>query len=393
MPPLKLWQLSALIFQAYFYGFTTSVEFEPCFPAVKDQPCNMTCRVQNLLETVDFYCNGTSRGACVPGVFCNPNIEIEGVNTLYFKIPSLSYASDNCDWTCLYGAVSSSVSNPTIFSGFSSSLILTNQTNEDKIDLTATAECVYPSNTTVRVQYREEQDTSGKYQYLTQQVDVQGFHIPGNCSSDIEKRIVAKYEVSRKHSLLGEKSVFLRMEFIQYLSATPSYTNDVGPFTFNKSSSSEENESSNLGLVLGLGFGLGIPGGAVVISLVFFIYHKKKSSSKPTKPSVNVKLITQTTAEFTVTFKPNAPPPTKLKVIVTAQTKRTKYYNVEVENGAPKPVTVELEDLTPSTSYMFEFAGENDAGEGPARTVSKNTQAFGTTERAMENIPFLQSGQ
>lgn len=90
------------------------------------------------------------------------------------------------------------------------------------------------------------QDTSGKYQYLTQQVDVQGFHIPGNCSSDIEKRIVAKYEVSRKHSLLGEKSVFLRMEFIQYLSATPSYTNDVGPFTFNKSSSSEGKTYNNV---------------------------------------------------------------------------------------------------------------------------------------------------
>lgn len=50
---------------------------------------------------------------------------------------------------------------------------------------------------------------------------------------------------------------------------------------------------------------------------------------------------------------------------------------LEVADGKPIEVTVKLEDLTPSTSYWFEFAGENDAGEGPARTVSKNTQAFG----------------
>lgn len=106
-------QISFVYFQD---GFTISVEFQPCFPAVKNQPCNMTCRVQDLLQAVNFYCNGTSRGACLTGVFCNPSIETEGGNTLHFQIPSLSYASDNCDWTCTYGAATSSVSNPTIFS-------------------------------------------------------------------------------------------------------------------------------------------------------------------------------------------------------------------------------------------------------------------------------------
>lgn len=273
MEPLKLRQLvSVLIFHSYFYGFTTSVEFEPCFPAIKNQPCNMTCKVPNLSQTVEFYCNTTSRGACVPGIFCNPSIETEGGNTLYFKIPSLSYASDNCDWTCLDGTVTSSVSNPTIFSGFSSDLILTNQTNEDKINLTATAECVYPYNTSVRVQYREEQDASEKYQYLTQQVDVQSFHVPGNCGNDIENSIVATYEVSRKHSLLGGKSVVLRMEFLQYISATPNYTTEVGPFTFVKSSDSEGCKYSDAELFLG-GFScfLIVFGITSIIMLIFLL--------------------------------------------------------------------------------------------------------------------------
>lgn len=50
-----------------------------------------------------------------------------------------------------------SILYPFIPGGISSGLIITNQTNEDKVNLTATAECVYPYNTTVRVQYREEQ--------------------------------------------------------------------------------------------------------------------------------------------------------------------------------------------------------------------------------------------
>lgn len=59
-------------------------------------------------------------------------------------------------------------------------------------------------------------------------------------------------------------------------------------------------------------------------------------------------------------------------------------------NGKPKEVTVNLKDLTPSTSYTFEFAGESDAGEGPARTVSKNTPAPReyTAGLVMELLPW-----
>lgn len=44
-------------------------------------------------------------------------------------------------------------------------------------------------------------------------------------------------------------------------------------------------------------------------------------------------------------------------------------------NGIPQKVTVSLKDLTPSTSYTFEFAAESDAGEGPARPMTRNTPA------------------
>lgn len=44
-------------------------------------------------------------------------------------------------------------------------------------------------------------------------------------------------------------------------------------------------------------------------------------------------------------------------------------------NGRPKEVTVNLKDLTPSTSYTFEFTGESDAGEGQPKRESRNTPA------------------
>lgn len=105
------------MFFIYFQdGFTTSVLLEPCFPAFKGQSCNMTCRVPNFAQVIDFKCNGTSRGTCLPNVYCNPSITTEGADTLYFQIPSLSYASDICDWSCTHGSASSPVSKPIILS-------------------------------------------------------------------------------------------------------------------------------------------------------------------------------------------------------------------------------------------------------------------------------------
>lgn len=90
-------------------GFSSAVEFEPCFHAVKDEPCNMTCIVPDFSQDMQISCNGTTRGSCT--VFaCNSFIK-EGVDKLVFPILSLSYTSDNCDWMCTYGT-SSSIPKP-----------------------------------------------------------------------------------------------------------------------------------------------------------------------------------------------------------------------------------------------------------------------------------------
>lgn len=103
-----------------------------------------------------------------------------------------------------------------------------------------------------------------------------------------------------------------------------------------------------------------------------------QKANPPSQPSVEEKLITPNTADFDVKFSsvPNAPPPKRLKVTVTPFTpERIEYYVVGAVNGIPQKVTVSLKDLTPSTSYTFEFAAESDAGEGPARPMTRNTPA------------------
>lgn len=83
-----------------------SVEIMRCNHPVKDEPCNMTCKVPNLSGAIDINCNGTSRGSCITAG-CGPNMYREGGDTVHLQIPSLSYTNDNCRWTCTYGATSS----------------------------------------------------------------------------------------------------------------------------------------------------------------------------------------------------------------------------------------------------------------------------------------------
>lgn len=97
-------------------GVCTGVEFEPCFPAVKGQACNMTCRIPDFTQGIEFKCNGSSRGIC--SIFVCPNMIKEGTDTLLLQIPSISYTTDNCEWNCAYGGTTSSNSNLVIFSKY-----------------------------------------------------------------------------------------------------------------------------------------------------------------------------------------------------------------------------------------------------------------------------------
>lgn len=96
---------------------TSGLEFEPCFPAVKNKACNMTCRVKDFTEIVDVNCNGTSRGSC-SDLFCPSYMMKEGTDAILLTLSSLSYASDNCEWSCTYGPNSSLSSNITVYSKF-----------------------------------------------------------------------------------------------------------------------------------------------------------------------------------------------------------------------------------------------------------------------------------
>lgn len=84
-------------------GVYTGVEIEPCFPAVKNEICNMTCRVP------DFTCT----------IFgCSPNMIKEVGDTVILQILSLSYTNDACELTCTYGATSSLDITLTIYSKY-----------------------------------------------------------------------------------------------------------------------------------------------------------------------------------------------------------------------------------------------------------------------------------
>lgn len=82
------------------------MELEPCFPAIKNEPCIITCRIPNFTEIVEFKCNGSSRGECTT-FGCSPNVFQEEENTFRLQIPVLSYTKDSCEWTCTHGSSSS----------------------------------------------------------------------------------------------------------------------------------------------------------------------------------------------------------------------------------------------------------------------------------------------
>lgn len=75
------------------------MEFEPCVHAVKNEPCEMTCRIPDFTQLIEFQCNGSSRGLCSV-FFCSPNMIRNGSNAVHFQIPSMSYTADNCEWSC-----------------------------------------------------------------------------------------------------------------------------------------------------------------------------------------------------------------------------------------------------------------------------------------------------
>lgn len=221
--------LLTLVFPAYLYRCTSGVTFAPCSEVKKNVPCNMTCQVPDLTKIININCNGSSRGSCT-ALGCSINTYQEGGNTVYLNIPSLSYSNDNCEWSCTYGATSSSSSTVTVFSGILSPLNLTSQTNADGVKLTAIADCLYPYYPIVDVEYSIQ--SVGPYASLNAQVDLQSSTPPGGCSDAIERRVTANFDVPKNHEDLAGKTVFFRMKFSQYQTGEENYTNIEGPFSF-----------------------------------------------------------------------------------------------------------------------------------------------------------------
>lgn len=96
-------------------GFVYAVDFEPCFPAVKNEPCNMTCRIPDFSQVIEFTCGASVRSRC--SVLSCSNMIKEGGNTLYLPINQLTY-SDNCEWGCTYGTNRAPSATVTVFSKY-----------------------------------------------------------------------------------------------------------------------------------------------------------------------------------------------------------------------------------------------------------------------------------
>lgn len=188
----------------------------------------MTCQIPNFSQVIEFTCNSVVRGTC--SIASCVGMIKEGTMMLHLPIPSLAYASDNCEWGCTFGVTSSSLSNITIYSGISGTPNLTGQENGNGVKLTGIAECLYPYDPTVHVQYSEAK--AGQYESLNAQVDLQSSTSPGGCSDAIERRVTAVSDVSAKHEVLAGKSVFFKMKFSQYPSGPVTETKPQGPFSF-----------------------------------------------------------------------------------------------------------------------------------------------------------------
>lgn len=237
MQHTKIWWCLAILFPQYVYGVGTDIELEPCFPAIKNEPCIITCRIPNFTVHMEFKCNGSSRGYCT--VFgCSRDIFKEEENTFRLQIHFLSYTKDSCEWTCTYGSSSSASVYLPIFSGFTGGLGLTSQKDSNGVKLTATANCLYPYYPSVDVMYSYQ--IGWQYKILHQQVDILQTST-GNCSSDIEKTITAIFYVSGHSSELKGRNVFFRIQFLQYVNGTPFFSDAVGPFFFEEDEMLEPN--------------------------------------------------------------------------------------------------------------------------------------------------------
>lgn len=75
----------------------------------------MTCRIPDFTNSIEFQCNRSSRGSCIV-LGCSTNMFKEGNDTVHLQIPSLSYNTDSCEWSCTYGGIRSSAASFTIFS-------------------------------------------------------------------------------------------------------------------------------------------------------------------------------------------------------------------------------------------------------------------------------------
>lgn len=75
----------------------------------------MTCRIPDFTQLIEIQCNGSSRGLCSV-FFCSPNMIRNGSNAVHFQIPSMSYTTDNCEWSCTHGTTTSSLISFTIYS-------------------------------------------------------------------------------------------------------------------------------------------------------------------------------------------------------------------------------------------------------------------------------------
>ncbi|XP_052683316.1 uncharacterized protein LOC128163714 [Crassostrea angulata] len=289
------WHLLAVIFLGFLYGDNAGVEIEPCRHAVKNHPCNMTCRIPDLTQMTVFQCNGSSRAAC--SVFlCPANMIPNGSNAIHLQISSLAYATDNCIWSCTHGTTASSAISFTIYSGFSGSTNLTGSMKGNEIILTSTVDCLYPYNPSVQVQYSYELD--GPFSYLESPVSLQSSNVPGVCSFDIERRITALSALPVKQRELEGRKVFFRVKFLQFPAGPVAFSNIVGPFYFQAGCSpflfgylpcflivlmvsiivlvimilmpSSELFKGGLALGLSLGFGLLL---AILLLLAIFIHH------------------------------------------------------------------------------------------------------------------------
>ncbi|XP_056013225.1 uncharacterized protein LOC125667173 isoform X2 [Ostrea edulis] len=217
-----------------------------CSNPVKQSSCLITCSTPDTTQDVTFFRGPSLQGGCIytrgPPI-CPPDISQKGTVTI-FTISSLSKPANEGDWTCKYGAQTSTAETLTVYTEPSVTTFINGSSTTPVpwtafkiVNISARSYCFFPSVNSANLQYSV--GIFGSLQLLTtiSVVGIQGssvgcdvyeFDLQANATVDIESSTYAE--------LSGKSNVYFQITFTSNLGTQYSTDFRLGPYDFEASS-------------------------------------------------------------------------------------------------------------------------------------------------------------